>query len=566
MRFSLLVVLVLLMAGIAHGQTQTPLDKSFDIPQDETLPLDELDLLLTPLTKDDLAQEIVLWQILLQKKLRTIGEVQITMKYLSQDITFFEDVKNSLNAFVSASTKLNEKKRSVALEDTTQATADQLRGLEQSLLESRFELKNLVSLAIQAETKALHINNLNIILAKAVASLPEQGSKANLEEFARVEQGLANLRARTLELNTEFDPNDQELMDLVSLEVDEILRKKTGVRDLVLDYLASLMDNREKLVKRVRIVISEWEKKGATPEETSLFTTYVNDVTAFHLDVTDKSTRWSFLKLWLQSEAGGTRVAKNIGLFLVMMLFFFLLALLVGAITKRALHRARNISQLMRLFIIRSIRRVIFLVGFLMSLSILGVNIGPVLGVVGAAGFVLAFALQSTLGNFASGIMIMIYKPFDVGDAIDAAGVMGSVNTMNLTSTIINTFDNKLVIVPNNSIWGGVITNITGSETRRVDLVFRIAYGDDTLLAEKIIHEVLSEQEMILTEPEPNVQMHELSDFTVNFICRPWVRTSDYWTVRWELTKKIRARFEEAGFKPPLDPGAYIKRVGGAPK
>ena len=565
MRRLLLLVLALMMAGMAHSQTPSPMDDSFNVPQDETLPLDELALLLTPLTRDDLAQEVVLWQELLQHRLRAISEVQITMKYLSQDISVFEDVKNSLDAFLAASDNLNEK-RAAAIGDTTQTTAQNLMDLEKSLIESRFELKAKTGLALTAEAKTLQIHNLEIILAQAEASLPEVGEDKNLAEFALVEQGVTDLRGRLAEMGGQFDPNNEEMMALVNTGVENILRKKTGIRDLVVEYLAALMENREKLVKRVRLVISEWETKGATLEETANITNFVNEVTAFHLDMTESSTRWSLVKIWLESEAGGIKVAKNIGKFFALMLCVILLALAIGTITSKALHRTENISHLMRDFIIRSTRRVIILLGFLMSLSLLGVNIGPVLGVIGAAGFVLAFALQSTLGNFASGIMIMVYKPFDVGDSIDAAGVMGSVKTMNLTSTIINTFDNKLVIVPNNNIWGGVITNITGSQTRRVDLVFRIAYGDDTEQAEKIIHEVLSGQDMILTEPEPNVQMHELSDFTVNFICRPWVRTADYWSVRWELTRKIRARFEEAGFKAPVDPGAFIKRVGGAPK
>ncbi len=561
MRMLLLFVLILTAAGQALGQVESPAESTYVVPKDESLPLDELSLLLDPFTSDDLAHEVVLWQELLKDKLRTISEVQITMKYLNQDIEVFEEVQNSIASFLAASLALNEG-RAAALGDTTKTTADNVRKLDQALLEARFQLSTSVSLALSREAKAFQVHNLEVILDAAIESLRAQEKSGDYLEFTSVDQGLASLRARLAESGDEFDPNNEELMAMVTAEMGEILREKTGVRDLVLEYLASLMENRGDLVKRVRLVISEWEKKGASPEDVALIQLFVNEVTSFQLDVADHTTRWSLVKLWIESEEGGIKVAMNIGKFLAMMLLFGLLATMVGAITNRALHHTKNISQLMKNFIIRSIRRVIFLVGFMMTLSLLGVNIGPILGVVGAAGFVLAFALQSTLGNFASGIMIMIYKPFDVGDAIDASGVQGVVKTMNLTSTIINTFDNKLVIVPNNSIWGGVITNITGSKTRRVDLIFRISYGDDTALAEKIIHEVLAEQELILEEPEPTVEIHELSDFTVNFICRPWVKTSDYWNVRWALTRKIRERFTQAGFGPPIDPGAFVKRMG----
>ncbi len=564
MKAFLISLLVLLTAGQAMVLAEAPHEATYLLPKDETLPVDELSLLLIPLTRDDLANEVVLWQDLLQSKLRTISEVQISLKYLNQDIQIFEDAQNQLQEFLSTSSTLNAA-HAAALGDTTQASADNLREMDQAFLESRFQLKTAVGLAMAAEARASEVHNLKLILRAAKNSLHPDDENLDLAEFALLDQGLTQLRARIVEMDNEFDPNNKEMMDLINSELEEILRKKSGARDLVLEYLSFAMDAREELVKRIRMVISVWEKKGATVEELVSINTFVDDVTSFHLDVADNATRWSLIELWITSEGGGIKLAKNLARFLGVMLLFVLLAMVIGSITSKALHRTENISHLMRDFIIRSIRRVIILVGFMMSLSLAGINITPILGVIGAAGFVLAFALQSTLGNFASGIMIMIYKPFDVGDAIDAAGVMGSVKTMNLTSTIINTFDNKLVIVPNNNIWGGVITNITGSETRRVDLVFRIAYGDDTDLAEKIIHEVISETDLILTEPEPNIQMHELSDFTVNFICRPWVRTSDYWKVRWALTKTIKNRFAEAGFKAPVDPAAYMKRMGAPP-
>ncbi len=558
MRMIQIVLFFLFITGQVLAETS---ELNFVVPKDEALPIDELSLLLTPLTRDDLSEEIVLWQILLQEKLLIISEVQITMKYVNRDIQVFEGTQATLDVFIAASNSLNEH-RSAAVEDTSQAAAEKDRELQQDLLESRFNMKDAVFLAIAREAKAIEAHNLEFIVKTALRSIALQESETNYEEFGNIDPGLANLKKEMQEAQIEFDPNNIELMGRVKKELAEILRNKNGVKNLLVEYLAIEIHGRDELVKRINMVMSEWEKKGAIPEDLAIYQDYLDDVTSFKLDVADQATRLSLLKLWLQSEAGGIRFAKNIGKFIGTLLVFVLLAILIGSLTSRALKRAEHVSQLMKEFIIRSIRRVIILFGFLTSLSLAGVNVGPILGVVGAAGFILAFALQNTLSNFASGIMIMMYKPFDVGDAIDASGVMGVVKTMNLTSTIINTFDNKMVIIPNNSIWGGVITNITGSKTRRVDLVFRISYGDDTDLAAQIINEVLAEQELILEEPKPKVKMHELSDFTVNFICRPWVNTTDYWDVRWELNQKIRARFKAAGFSAPVDPGGYIKRLG----
>lgn len=122
---------------------------------------------------------------------------------------------------------------------------------------------------------------------------------------------------------------------------------------------------------------------------------------------------------------------------------------------------------------------------------------------------------------------------------------------MNLLSTHVKTFDNKMMIVPNNDIWGGVITNATGTNERRVDMVFGIGYDDDIDKAQKILEEIVSQHELVLEEPEPTIRMHELADSSVNFVCRPWARTGDYWTVYWDITRQVKRRFDEAGISIP---------------
>jgi len=213
---------------------------------------------------------------------------------------------------------------------------------------------------------------------------------------------------------------------------------------------------------------------------------------------------------------------------------------------------AKATSDLLKEFLISFVRRVVVLTGLLVAVSMLEISVGPVLAVVGAAGFVVAFALQGTLSNFASGIMILAYRPFDVGDAINAGGVSGVVKAMNLVSTVIYTFDNQRVIVPNNSIWGGVITNITGLPTRRVDMVFGIGYSDDMDKAAGILEDVVRRHELVMDDPAPVIKVHELADSSVNLVCRPWAKTSDYWTVYWDITKQAKQRFDAEGISIPF--------------
>ena len=203
-------------------------------------------------------------------------------------------------------------------------------------------------------------------------------------------------------------------------------------------------------------------------------------------------------------------------------------------------------------FLGKIVKQLVMVIGLIVALSALEVNISPLLAALGAAGFVIGLALQGTLSNFASGLLILAYQPFDVGDVIEAAGVSGIVDSVSLFSTHIRTFDNKVMIVPNNDIWGGTITNSTATDTRRVDMTFGIGYDDDVEKAKEILQRLVNEHELVLEEPAPVVQMNELGDSSVNFICRPWTKTSDYWSVYWDLTRDVKSEFEKAGISIPF--------------
>lgn len=229
-----------------------------------------------------------------------------------------------------------------------------------------------------------------------------------------------------------------------------------------------------------------------------------------------------------------------------------MLSIVAAKAARRALARSKNLSSLLSQFIVLSVRRLLLFAGFFVGLSALEVNVGPVLAIVGAAGFVIAFALQNSLSNFASGILMLVYRPFDTGDFVNVAGVLGKVESMNLLSTQLRMPDNRLVIVPNNSVWGDVITNITGITERRVDLVFGIGYGDDIDKAQAILETIVSEHELVLKDPAPVVKLNELADSSVNFVCRPWVRPADYWTVYWDVTREVKRRFDAEGVSIPF--------------
>ena len=249
----------------------------------------------------------------------------------------------------------------------------------------------------------------------------------------------------------------------------------------------------------------------------------------------------------------GPRLIFRVLLVALIIYVFARLSRLAETLTNKALDASQvKISHLLRRMLISTGRNLIVLLGILIGLSQLGISLGPLLAGLGIAGFIIGFAMQDTLSNFASGMLILLYRPFDVGDVVDAGGVQGKVSSMSLVNTTVMTFDNQTLVVPNNLIWRSPITNFTAQHTRRVDLTFGISYDADIEKAEKIFLEVVQAHEKILDKPEPMIHLHELADSSVNFIVRPWVRTDDYWDVYWDLMRAVKLRLDAEGISIPF--------------
>jgi len=279
---------------------------------------------------------------------------------------------------------------------------------------------------------------------------------------------------------------------------------------------------------------------------------YIASATGQKLNVYDPAVLYAQVRAWLAAPDGGVEIALGLLKFVAVIIAFWILSGILAWITHKGLHRVPNTSSLLKPLVVKAVKRTTIVIGLITAVSMLGVSVGPMLALIGAAGLVVGLALQGTLSNFASGILILITRPFDMGDAIEAGGVLGKVEAMNLVSTRILTFDNQVMLVPNNEIWNGVIKNITGRTTRRVDLVFGIGYGDDVSKAIAILEEAIKAHPKVLAEPAPVVKLHELGDNSVNLIARPWSNTSDYWDVYWDLMSDVKHRFDEAGINIPF--------------
>ncbi|MGJ8644176.1 MAG: mechanosensitive ion channel family protein [Luteolibacter sp.] len=324
--------------------------------------------------------------------------------------------------------------------------------------------------------------------------------------------------------------------------------KGEGDAKTIRDNLTKLREEKSALIKRTKIALTAYELKGGDITE---YKQYIAAVSGIDSEANDLATRWNTLNSWMKSEEGGIYWLMNAFKFIGIMVVFWFIAIFATKLIERTLEKQAHLSSLLKVFINKMSRRVILLIGLIVALGTIGVNVGAALALIGGGAFILAFALQDTLGNFAAGIMLIVYRPFDVGNAVEVGGVTGSVDSVSLVSTVIRTPDNKKVIVPNKKVWGEVITNITGMPTRRVDMMFGIGYDDDTEKAQAILERIVSENELILDEPKPAIHMHELADSSVNFICRPWAATADHWAVYWDITKRVKKEFDAAGISIP---------------
>jgi len=188
----------------------------------------------------------------------------------------------------------------------------------------------------------------------------------------------------------------------------------------------------------------------------------------------------------------------------------------------------------------------------LAALNMVGVQTTSFIAVIGAAGLAIGLALQKSLANFAAGIMLIIFRPFKAGDFVEAGGTSGTIQEIHIFNTVLKTPDNKRVVVPNSNITGNNIINYSAEDTRRVDLVFGIGYGDDIRKAKEILQSIVIEDDRILDDPAPTIAVSELGDSSVNFVVRPWVKTVDYWAVYFDLTEKVKLTFDAEGISIPF--------------
>ncbi len=236
-----------------------------------------------------------------------------------------------------------------------------------------------------------------------------------------------------------------------------------------------------------------------------------------------------------------------------------LVILIIGRIVVKSIKKfiiklmtKRNVDPTIINFISSLTYSALWIFVLLAALSQLGIQITSFIAVIGAAGLAIGLALQGSLSNFASGFLIILFKPFKVGDYVEAGGVSGTVSKISIFTTEINSVDNKKIIVSNSQIMNSIITNYTAEKTRRVDMVFCVGYNSDLKKVKDILLGIIKNHELILKDPEPFVRMGKMSDSSLDFTVRVWTKTDDYWSVYFDITEQTKQEFDKNGINIPF--------------
>jgi small conductance mechanosensitive channel len=475
--------------------------------KDPQIALDDLELLLAPMTKEETETEAHGWFALLRAKEREISVAELDVRRKNREIAQLEKQKSAAADLAKATEEVksasSDKDKEAAAQKLAEAQKNLAKTVATASKETAKEEKKAdattAAMAKQADAappppatvmdsgttagpKVAPARDDKAVLQKAVETAAKKSEATS--DTAKVENVVAATEkeaaaAEQIKSLADATPavagsavattapgaataavgETSKKAEKLAEKADEASAAKADVKVQLVDYSTQLMGERTAIIDRLKLVLDKLELKGG---DAKAYRLYIASIGGIKIDVSDRTATLARISGWLSSDEGGLRLAREVGTFLGYIIGSILVAWLVRMILRRFMSGGRVTSHLLRDFVIVSSGRLIVAIGVLFALAALEVNLAPLLAVIGAAGFVVAFALQGTLSNFASGLLIMVFKPFDVGDDVEVGGgIKGKVTHVTIFSTYIRTDDGITKIVPNDNIWKSVIVNET---------------------------------------------------------------------------------------------------------
>ncbi len=397
--------------------------------------------------------------------------------------------------------KLSKRQKALeALYSALVKNADSLNALGQDASQDIEYVKPLLKKQADILSGIVGLDNDELAVLEKKLSAVSNESKSGKELLSKI-------RAQNMLIQTDARRLNKAANLLEKIEVDASLYKKTVVQS-GLSFNGGIFDR-----KVASHLFSQW---------------------------------WLETKKWFNQQA--PEILGKTATFLLIIFLAILVAVFIKKMLRRIFRRSfPEMSELAKNFIVSMSSKLLILAGILLALSNIGVQIGPILAGLGIMGFIIGFALQDTLSNFASGLMILIYRPYDIGDKIISAGVKGRVNKMNLVSTTIFTSENHQLTVPNKKIWSDIIQNVTSQPLHRLDLFFSVPYNSDSETVRKAISDVVENCPSVFREKEISVRIQELGEVDVKYLARFWVSTEDIYEAQWAVSEGVKKRFDEEG-------------------
>ncbi|MDJ0677418.1 MAG: mechanosensitive ion channel [Calothrix sp. MO_167.B42] len=598
------------------------------------IPLEELKLLVKPLTLAELETESSAWLQILKEKVQEISDAEIAIKRQNQSIGKEKEAAEALEQAVSAlkeaesakakanpgspeyeeatkkieEAKENLKKAESAIEEAKTAKKElqknealsdaldkaketgELEKAKQVLKTAKQERENMTagSLAYDEATKKIDaldaaietFESAQLAQQKATPDSPEyekatqeleaaeeslkkarsaidgtkssQQSSLNLNKLANVVEDTAiSSSGDTKVANSGEVVNEKESLQQKGNKLEEAaeqLEKKADedskLKNQLVVTVTELQSERTAIVDRFKVVLDELQLKGGDPKP---YKQYIEAISIVEIDLKDADGVGVRFVSWLKSGEGGLRWAINLGKFVGIVIASIIVSQILAILLNRFLAKFDNVSALLRQFTVMLVKRGGVVVGFMLALTALEVSLGPILALVGGASFVLAFALQSNLGNLASGLMMLVYKPFDVGDEVKLSGIWGYVDSITLASTKIKGFQGQMFNIPNSVVWSGMIETLTQGKMRKVSIWLRVSFNEDLGRVEQLLMEIMKSHPLIIQDPPPSTSVWQIEDYYISVGVGGWATQKDYWQAHEDTVRMIRERFLQEG-------------------
>ena len=595
----------------AETEAQTPAPTAIST-EDPTIPVDELNLLVKPLTLAELETEAAAWLELVKGKVMEISNAEIAIKrknrLLEQEkdaVKALEDAQAALSAAQEAqkaatpgsseAEKADKQveqaqealaKAQVAIDAATETkkSLEEDEEVQKAVDEAEKDVEEGGKTAAEKEEEKkeeqledagpkpdpaefdlycnqygyasyVDVSGVEISCTEEIDQPGATGDAATDEAAENIEQAAADIDAGGADSAAELQKKEAQLEEAAEkLEQDrqaeEELKKQLTVN------VTTLQSERTALVDRFEVVLDEMEAKGGDP---TVYKNYIKAISGIELDVTDTTGLGVRLLSWVQSEEGGLRWGLNIGKFVGILAVAFFASQALSKIVNGTMTKFGS-SALLREFAVMLVKRGGIIIGFLIALTALEISLGPVFAVLGGLSFILGFALQSNLGNLASGLMIMAYKPFDVGDEVKIAGIWGYIDSITLANTKILSWKKQIVTIPNNSVWGGQIENYTAGEIRGWSFELKVSFDEDLQRIKDIWAEVAGSNALVLEKPAPWAFVWNYDGYSVAVYCSFKSKKDDFWTAYEELFMALQDRLKAEGISVAIPTNIEIER------